>query len=298
MISLVRGRCALKLKGMDHYSLEPANFKDYRDFLRNRFEQIQKTQKSFSLGACATRAKISKSLLRFIFRKERHLSLDRMPKLAKALKLDEHEESFVYLKICQDSSRNPAIRAHFEGLLNRIRHAHVKVEEAAPPESTADEKALYLNGMKMIGITLPKLPGFREDDEWLARVVNLPGVAPQELRTLFGELEKQGFLFRDETGRLRAKPESLWRPDPLDPTGMMVYTRAAEFMAFLMKEPKRYRPSVYMSMSIPFDEKNLLEAEKVMIELHHRLFRLSQESVEPTAVAQFGNFFLTVARGG
>jgi len=283
---------------MSHYSLEPANFRDYRDFLRSRFEQIQKTKKNFSLGACAKRSKISKSLLRFIFRKERRISLERMPRLAKTLKLDKEEESFVYLKICKDSSRSPAIRAHLDSLLNRIRHVHVKVKEAAPPASSANEKLLYMNGMKMIAITLPNLSGFREDPEWLNRVMNLPDVTLGEIQSLLRELEESGFLFRDEKGRLRAKPESLWRLDPLDPNGQLVFTRGAQFVASLMKHPERYRPSVYMSMSLAFDERGLLEAEKLMIELHHKLFHLSQRSQEPTAIAQFGNFFLTVARGG
>lgn len=124
----------------------------------------------------------------------------------------------------------------------------------------------------------------------------MPNLTEEKIKQALAELIRNQFVERDSEGRLKPPSESLWRPDPYDPSGQKVFTKGAECMAELMQKPELYRPSVYMSMSLAMDEKHLAEAEKLMIELHHRLFNMAKESVRPNAVVQFGNFMLTVAR--
>ena len=281
---------------MDHYSLEPANFTDYRDFLRSRVQMLQLENKSFSLQACATRSKVSKSLLQFLFQKKRHLGLDKLPNLAKSLKLNTDEEYFVCLMLCKCSSRNPVIQSHFEKILDRIRNQYIKVESARPVLSQNSEKKLYLNSMLMILQDFLRLKGFQEDAGWIAENLNLSGVEPDYIAEMLVELQKLPSIKRDAEGRLVANEESLWQPDPYDPSGQSVFTAAAEAVAQMMKTPAVYKPSVYMSMALAFDEEQLMAAEKFMIEVHHELSRLAAISVGPTAIAYVGNFFLTVAR--
>lgn len=281
---------------MDLYTLEPANYTDYRDFLKARFDTLKLANKRFSLASCAQKSKISKSLLQFIFRKKRHLSLDRMPALAKTLKLNSQEEYFVYLLICKNSSRNPAIQAHFEQILDRIRHEAFKVTSQEPERAKTHNKELYLDYLFMMIQTLARIEEFQEDPEWILKHLKVPGVTADRARDTLQELESKKFLKRDNSGRLRPEKQTMWRPDPYDPTGQKVFTKGAECMAELMQVPALYKPSVYMSMCLAFDEKQLAEAEKVMIELHHKLSHLAQQSENPSAVVQFGNFMLTVAR--
>ena len=125
------------------YSLEPANFSDYRDFLKHRFETLQtKRSKSFSLLNCARRSKLSKSHLQFLFKKKRHLSLDKFHDLAKTLHLSKDEEYFIYLLICKNSGKSAHVKEHFEKILSRIRHETVITEIAAPAVSDGHAQRL------------------------------------------------------------------------------------------------------------------------------------------------------------
>lgn len=281
---------------MLEYTLEPANYKDYRDFLKTRFENLKSQNSNFSLNFCARKSEISKSLLQFIFKKKRHLSLDRMPKLAKTLKLSSEEEYFVYLLICKNSSQNPEIQTHFENILNRVRHESVKVSIKEPIKSIKNEKELYLDTLLMVLQTLTKLKTFKEDPEWILQNLKLPDLTEQKIKLALEILEKNEFIFRGPDGKLKSMSISLWRPDPYDPSGQMVFTKGAECVANLMKKPEIYRPAVYMSMCLAYDEKGLAEVEKIMIELHHRLLDIAKNSLNPTSAVQFGNFMLTVAR--
>jgi uncharacterized protein (TIGR02147 family) len=283
---------------MTHYSLEPANYSDYRDFLKHRFETLKNggSPRSFSLLSCARRSKVSKSHLQFLFSKKRHLNLDKFPPLAKALHLTEDEEYFVYLMVCKNVSQNPAIRAHFEKILARLRHEKVITATPAPVASDTSYEFLYNDALALIIHSLTRLVDFREDPAWIVEVLPMRGLTPERVQAALQNLEKNKALVRDEAGRLRPKEFQFWRPDPYDPHGQDVYRKGAESVAQLLLTPEAYKPAVYMFMALAFDEMRLLAAEKLMIELHHRLNALAAESEAPTANAYFGNFMMTLAR--
>jgi hypothetical protein len=124
----------------------------------------------------------------------------------------------------------------------------------------------------------------------------VPNISEQEIVDGFKYLEKVGALERAPDGKLNFDSVKVWRTDVYDNDGFSVYTKGAEATAYLMQTPKVYRPSVYSSMALAMDEKNLLEAEKVMIETHHKLCKISNDSKDPTALMYIGNYLLTVLR--
>lgn len=282
---------------MKMYDLAPANFNDYRDFLFQRFEDLKASNPKFSINALAAKSKISKSLLQFIFKKKRHISFDKFTSLAKGLKLNDEEEAFIYMSICKDSSKNPKVKAHFESILSRIRNQNIKTENIVEPVATNENrKSLYLNFLFMLIQSMVRLPDFKEDPQWIAEKIIDKDITKEKVESTLSELLKLGYLKRDENGKLKPLENSLWKPDPYDPTGNSVYTKAAENMADLMQNPGLYKPAVYMSMTLTFDEDTLKEAEKFMIEVHHQLCKISGQSKHRTAIAQFANFMLTVVR--
>lgn len=280
---------------MTHYSLEPANHSDYRDFLKARFEFLKRANKNFSLQNCATKSKISKSLLQFLFRKKRHISIDKLPNLAKTLKLNQEEEAFVYMMICKDSSQNSVIRSHFESILSKLRHEHIKTDLSVPEIAGELDKYFFENYLLIVLQTLTRLVGFKEDPQWILENLKIHGLTEKQVVAGLKELEESGYIFRDENLRLRPHEKSFWRPDPYDTTAYRVYTRSAEAVAKLMQHPQ-YCPSVYSTLSVCMDEERLLAAEKYMIETHHHLSALAKASTEPTAMIYFGNFMMTLAR--
>ena len=281
---------------MKNYSLEPANYSDYRDFLRLRFEKLKEKNKKFSLLACAQKSEISKSHLQLLLKKERHISLDKFPPLSKALKLSDEEEYFTYLMICKNASQNPYVKKHFEQILSRIRHQYVISAEPLPLPEKKEYKSLYQDTLAMMLQALIQLKDFKDDPEWIQETLPIEGLSQDEILNALRKLEQLGALVRNEDGSIASEKISLWRPDPYDPSGHSVYTAAAQTVAKLMETPAIYKPSVYMSMSLPMDEEHLLATEKLMIDVHHKICEFSKRSENPTATIYVGNFFLTMAR--
>ena len=192
---------------MSSYQLEPANFDDYRDFLNHRFEALKSRRpaRAVSLLGLAKRAGISKSHLQFLFKKKRHIVLDKFPPLAKALRLSKDEEYFVFLLFCKNVSRDQRVFDHFEEILSRIRHEYVLTETLAPTPSSPDHRFMYQDSLAMILHALTRLKGFKEDPEWILENLKVPGLTEEKVRTTLHALEGGGVLVRDASGRLTPK---------------------------------------------------------------------------------------------
>lgn len=278
------------------YTLEPANFLDYRDFLKSRFDQLKKASPSFSLQVCAKRGGISKALLQFLLSKKRHLGLDKIPGLAKAFKLTPDEESFVYILACKNASKSPQIQEHFEQNLSRIRHRYIKTDIESMPDKKDGKEENYANSLFMILTSLVNVVGFKEDPQWILENLKIKNLSKAKIAAALKELEETKTLIRNAEGKLIVGSGGVYRPDPQDPKGHKLYQRIAESVAQLLEHPEMYRPSVYMGMALSMDEENLVKAEKYMIEVHHDLNALAKASQQKTSVVYVGNFLMAVAR--
>lgn len=279
------------------YRLAVANYSDYRDFLKARFDELKAGSPKFSLLYCAKRSGISKSLLQFVLQKKRHIALDRLPGLIKILRLSKEEEAFLYLLATKNTSKSPHIKLHFESILGKIRHESIHTDLIPPPENTVPPyESFYDDTVAMSLHTLTRVVGFSEDPDWVLKNLKIPGLTAERIGTTLKTLEKKGALKRDEKGILRPTNFPFMRPDPLMPKSFEVYRKGVSSLSHLMQDAEEYQPSVYMLLSFAYDEERLALAEKAMVELHHRLRSLSLESVAPTATVFSGNFFLTLSR--
>jgi len=292
----IHSQLGLDMRQQQQYTLEPANYHDYRDFLKIRFEELKQAKSSFSLQACAKRSGISKALLQFLLSKKRHVGLDKLPGLAKAFKMSPEEESFVYMLACKNSSKNPQIVEHFEQILARMRNRHIKTDVESLPENPNISENHYNDSLFMILQSMVNLEAFQEDPQWILDNLKIKNLAKDKVVATLKELESNKTLTRNSEGRLVTTSGGMHRPDPYDPKGQKVYQRIALSVAELLEHPEMYRPSVYMGMALSMDEENLAKAEKFMIEVHHQLNAFAKASHKKTAVVYSGNFLMAVAR--
>lgn len=148
----------------------------------------------------------------------------------------------------------------------------------------------------MVLHSLLRLKPARDDVQWIMKVLPVPDLTLERIKKTLAELEKHGALVRDSHGRLQPKEFTFWRPDPYAGKKFDVYRKGAQAVADFLKNAEVYQPSVYMLMSHAYDEASLRKAEKLMIDLHHNLAALAEQSVNPTANIFSGNFFMTLAR--
>jgi transcriptional regulator with XRE-family HTH domain len=282
---------------MKNYSLAPANHNDYRDFLLSRFLDIQAKDKKFSLLNCANKSGVAKSHLQFLFKKERHVSLDKFASLSAVLKLTDEEEHFTYLLICKNTSKNPMVQEHFESIMRRIRNQFIK-SAITPPPSVEMKQKLHEDELAVNLKALIHLDDFKEDPKWIMKNFLFPDLDENKIKTALNKLQLKGEIKRNNLGILRPTSNKpyVFKPDPYDLNGHQLYKKAADFTSKLMDTPNKYCPSVYMTLPLPMDEDNLKKTEQYMIDVHHQICKFSKESKKPTATIYMANFFVTLMR--
>ncbi len=85
------------------------DFDDYRDFLAARFRYLKTVKKNFSYAIAARRTNVAQSYYKNLFRKDRHVSLENLGRVSKALELNFTEEFYLLFKLISLMSQDSRI---------------------------------------------------------------------------------------------------------------------------------------------------------------------------------------------
>jgi DNA-binding transcriptional regulator YdaS (Cro superfamily) len=84
---------------------------DYRDYLRSHYEGLREQRPLFSQAAFARRIGISKSYLKHVFMKRRHLKPERALTIADSLGWQAHEVRDFVLRVLEESAETTQLRS-------------------------------------------------------------------------------------------------------------------------------------------------------------------------------------------
>lgn len=101
------------------------NYSDYRDFLAARFRYLKTIKKNFSHAIAARKTDVAQSYYKNIFRKDRHLGLESLGKVAKVLELNVTEEMYILFKLVSlltgDSQVSEICDKNLKALLSELK---------------------------------------------------------------------------------------------------------------------------------------------------------------------------------
>ena len=106
-------------------------FTDYRDFLFHRFSETKAARPTFSLQFCANQLGVSKSYVKLVFDRKRHITLQSLPLYTKLFKLTAKEKMYLSFLFCSTLATNEVLRKHFQLAIVEIENNRM-----IPPECT------------------------------------------------------------------------------------------------------------------------------------------------------------------
>jgi len=112
---------------------EIQTFEDYRDFLLNSYEVSKKVHTKRSYEYYARRSGLSKSFLILLFQKKRHLSLNKITKLALAFGLSEFEVAYLALMVCVAQIKDSETKKRFEKMRQSLKFEHAMLNDSWKP---------------------------------------------------------------------------------------------------------------------------------------------------------------------
>lgn len=171
-------------------------YNDYRQFLKDQYADLKKTQRSFSYRYFSKKAGFaSPNFLKLVMEGQRNLSAEGAHKFAQALKLGVKESRFFALLVQYNQTSDGAQKQScYEQMLafGDYRKAHHLV----------DAQYAYLTHWYYPAIVeLAHLKNFKEDPQWIASTLG-GRISVREVREAIHVVESIGLLQRNPDGKL------------------------------------------------------------------------------------------------
>lgn len=171
-------------------------YTNYRDFLRDSYAHLKKTQDNFSYRYFAIKAGFSSSgFLHLIIDGKRNLSKDSVPRFSSALGLSKKEQQFFDTIVSFNQAKTPEAKRYYLELIHNLRSLKVGT-------SLGDHQFNYLsNWFYPVIRELISLLDFEENTAWIkARLCGR--ITCRQAQEAIDSLLKMGLVKRDASGRL------------------------------------------------------------------------------------------------
>lgn len=171
-------------------------YNDYRQFLKDRYAELKRTQPSFSYRYFSKKAGFaSPNFLKLVMEGQRNLSAEGAHKFAQALKLGVKESRFFALLVQYNQTSDGAQKQScYEQMLGcgDYRKAHHLIEA---------QYAYLTHWYYPAIVELAHLKNFQEDAQWIASALG-GRISVREVREAIQVVESIGLLQRNADGKL------------------------------------------------------------------------------------------------
>ncbi len=178
------------------YSLSIYDYLDYRAYLRDYYAAQKSMGEGFSFRVFARRAELrSPNYLKLVMEGKRNLTSDMAYRFAIACDLGLDEASYFVDLVAFNQAKHSHAREALYAKLIRYR-GHRRVHKLESERTEYHSKWYFPVIRKLID-----RPDFEEDPSWIGRQL-VPAVPRAQVSKALKNLEKTGFIKRDENNRL------------------------------------------------------------------------------------------------
>jgi uncharacterized protein (TIGR02147 family) len=255
---------------------------DYRDYLRDIYDYLKGRRYGYSYRAFSQEAGISShNFLPRIIRRERNLSEEFIPVLARYLKLSEKEKKYFETLVSFNNSKKPSIKEKYlkQLLALRVVNGEYKIEDK---KLRFFEKWYYPVIRELVAIC-----DFKEDYNMLARHC-VPRITPVQAKGAVAFLVKNGFVKKGNDGRYGVT-EAIIATDPeVDSAIIPKYHRitirqCADAVDTLKKEDRNFSSSTLRVSKEVYEE-----IKKEIFNFRKRLLSMAKDCPNPEMVCFTG----------
>lgn len=260
-------------------------YDDYRAYLRDMYSYLKATRPQFSYRYFSSKAGFqSPNFLKLVIDGKRNLSGDSVQRFASALKLNKDEHEFFKHLVEFNQANGSEARAECAKRLMRSRSLS-RLQPLRQAQYDYYACWYYIPVRELV-----KVPGFKEDPEWIAAQFN-PRLKPQEAARAIEALEAIGLLKRDESGRLVQTHDSVTTEDEVVSSQIAAYhremmKRAAESISVVERSQREISAAC-----IPVSEGSMRKIKQRIQEFRDEILAIAAEDNQCDRVYQL-NFQL------
>jgi len=253
---------------------------DYRQFLKDAFDDLKANRRGFSHRAFAKMAGFSSSnYVLLVIQGKRNLSGDATLKIAKALKLKKAEAEFFDSLVRFNQAQSDAERnLHYARIASNRHYAKAKPLEKGQFD-------YYSNWYVPAIRELVLLENFQEDPAWIAAQLR-PQITPREAEAALKLLVALGLLARDKNGKLVQHDKHIASGDEVASLAVTNFQREMIERAAASIDNTEPHLREIGSLTFAVSQDKLAEAKRMVREFRSHLAGFLAEESEADAVYQ------------
>lgn len=254
-------------------------YRDYRLFIRDRWNELKSNNKTLSLESAARKLKTSKSYLTMVMSQKRHITANKIIVLTEILKLNKIEGEYFFFLFLHSTIQEPRLRSYVDSV---IKQYQININFVSGfQQNKAAELEVFKEWPRLLLHGLARLKDFDWNPSWLDK------------RIISGEDRKlmKDSVFKDllENGILEVKQDKIKAQDFIFLKSR--YTQKDFFRsmmsAFLNQaalylnsdDPILNGPSA--AITLPLSKERFEEAILLIKETQKKLIELSSSDPEP-----------------
>ena len=264
----------------DGNSVNVFEYLDYREFLRDFYQQRKATEYGFSYRAFSRRAGLrSTNYLKLVMEGERNLTPEMAHQFARGCGLEARAADYFCELVAFNQSASAAERNRCHQRLSRFKqYRSIHQLDAA---QAAYHSHWYTPAIR----ELAARADFEEDPKWIARTLK-PRISAEEAERALGTLVSLGLLARDEQGRLRqAEPLVTTGAGPLGHHIVNYHRAMLERAADALDSVPRDEREI-SSLTLCVSQDVLLDLKERIREFRRELLQVAELGGDPERVVQ------------
>lgn len=271
-------------------------YDDYRVFLKEVFEFKKEKTFFFSYQYCANKLNTSKSYIKLIIDRKRHMSLDKVNAVAVLFDIPEEDRRFFLLLFLYNTAQDKVLRESFFDILTKMRYLRKRDQDFSSQVVEDDKENLFNDWLKMAIHPLVKLSDFQEKPSWILDKLNNPAeiTETQVLNTI--EIMIEEGLFERKEGRLEVCDFVSSAPTAFDDNFFSIF-KVGLFRAIdLIDNIEEHKPRNFNMLTLALNDEDIEKLHNKFFEIRDFAKQLSEKSSDQKHVILVNTHFVSLTK--
>lgn len=260
-----------------------SGFEDYRDFIQFQFQTLKKSKPKFSYQNVANDLGTTKSYLKLVIDKKRHISLDKLIGLADYFKLSSFETQYLIFSFLAATSKETEIKEFFKSILS----SYLALSRSPNlPNINLDSPAynsINHNWIRMAILNLSQRPDFTLDTNWIhMKLGGDPILTLEDIKDTLQFLLDKKFLIQTENGYKATTQDFTANPAPYDlddfKKSILSGLKRTQIAIEHKGKSSLHRPNRHFNFGLTLSHEEVDEVMKLTNEFHDKLLQISRNS--------------------
>ena len=276
-------------------------YTDYRDYFFELFLKRKKQSPSFSYQYCSTKLKTSRSYLKLVFTKKRHITLEKLNPICNLFKLSAIEKQWALFLFLKNTASDKEMKSFLSSIVSSYNtHTEREKENFFKTLADSNKKNIFTHWLNITILGLMDLKDFKWDAHWIfSKITPLETVTVDLVKSTMSSLVKSK-LVENVQGKFQ-KNENYTKNNIL-PWDIEEYQR------FKLGQIKSYQaidlihkgdlesPGVFQMYYLSLNEKDINKIVEKFDQLESDILNIAQASNNPTRVFMCSNNLFALSK--